>query len=108
MHKYYQIRWIRFMPLMVIALGLPMALQIVPPNSVYGLRTAATLASPASWYQTNHWAGLASVMLGCAALGGNLVIDRLSSVSADAKMYFIISSLFASVTLSTAIGIVAG
>jgi hypothetical protein len=75
-------------PLIVAALSAPMALRLLPPNPVYGFRTAASLASPQIWYRANFWAGAAGVALGLA--GAVLVhmllrgrpVDRTRAISA--------------------------
>jgi len=38
---------------MLAALGVPMLLGRVPPNSLYGFRTPATIGEPALWYPEN-------------------------------------------------------
>ena len=53
-----------FPPLLIAAVSLPMALQIVPPNGFYDLRTAKTLASAEAWYASNFWSGVTGVVLG--------------------------------------------
>jgi hypothetical protein len=51
-------------PAVVLALGVPLWLQMVPPNRFYGYRTATTLASERVWYQVNQWTGLALIVAG--------------------------------------------
>ncbi|MBV8687504.1 MAG: SdpI family protein [Alphaproteobacteria bacterium] len=70
-----------FGPLLVAAVNLPMALRLVPPNGFYGLRTAATLKSPALWYAANFRAGAAGVTLGLA--GALAVVALMRSRSPD-------------------------
>ncbi len=41
------------LPALTLVLGIPLALKLVPPNRVYGYRTATTFASPEAWYQVN-------------------------------------------------------
>jgi uncharacterized membrane protein len=40
------------------ALGIPLALRRVPPNSTYGFRMAKTLADPRVWYAANRAQGV--------------------------------------------------
>lgn len=47
--------------------GVPLALGLVPPNGLYGVRTRKTLATRDAWFAVNRWAGLALVF--GAALG---------------------------------------
>lgn len=58
-------------PLLIALVSLPMALGIVPPNRLYGLRTTRTLESADIWYASNFRAGTAGVMLG---FGGAVLV----------------------------------
>jgi uncharacterized membrane protein len=55
--------------------GLPMALRLIPPNRLFGVRTAHTLASPDVWYLANFRAGVTAVVLG---LIGTVFVARVS------------------------------
>ena len=59
-------------PVLMFALGIPLALNLVPPNRFYGFRTRTTFSSLEAWYQINFATGLA--MLGAAIVGGLLVL----------------------------------
>lgn len=48
-------------------LAVPLALSLVPPNPVYGLRTPATCSSRAVWFAANSHVGRLAV------LGGSLL-----------------------------------
>jgi|SRR5713226_2269525 len=52
------------LPALTLVLGIPLALKLVPPNRVYGYRTATTFASPEAWYQVNFATGLALIAAG--------------------------------------------
>lgn len=93
MDRYRQMRWLRFVPLALGLLGLPMVLGLVPPNPIYGLRTAATLASETVWYSANFWSGLISLILGTAATVGNVLLDRATSRSPGQKLWMMLASL---------------
>lgn len=49
--------------LFLIALALPMALNKVKPNRLYGLRTESTLADEKVWYKLNQKAGRTTVFI---------------------------------------------
>jgi len=51
-------------PIMTFALGIPLALKLVPPNRFYGFRTSTTLSSVEAWYQINFVTGLALIAAG--------------------------------------------
>lgn len=62
-----------FSGLVVLTVGYPMWQKKVPPNSVWGFRTEATLNNPQVWYKVNEAVGLDLVVLGaivilCSAL----------------------------------------
>ena len=63
-----------------VGLGVPLVRRRVKPNALYGLRTAATLADEAVWYEANAAAGRDLVVLGAvvalAAGGGFLLPGR--------------------------------
>ena len=44
-------------PLLILALSIPMILDKVPPNGAYGFRTPKTLESEEVWYPANRAAG---------------------------------------------------
>lgn len=46
------------------ALGLPLALRLVPPNPIYGARLPESLASPTNWYSINARTGTLFSSLG--------------------------------------------
>jgi uncharacterized membrane protein len=60
-------RLIAYLPLLFAAVGLPMALKLIPPNHLYGIRTAETLASQEVWYASNFAAGITAVISGLVA-----------------------------------------
>lgn len=88
-HKYYQMRWMRFVPLVIGLLGLPMVLGMIPPNAIYGLRTTATLSSNAVWYSANFWSGLTSLIVGLSVTVGNILMDRAEAFTPNQKMWSI-------------------
>jgi uncharacterized membrane protein len=73
-----------FPSLLIAAVSLPMAMDLVPPNRVYGFRTAASLASAEVWHESNLWAGRTGVALGLA--GAFLTYRMLKNRPVDAVM----------------------
>lgn len=58
------------MPIMLIAVGLPLIFRLVPRNWLYGLRTPYTLLnSEETWYRQNVITGVAMVGVGVVWLG---------------------------------------
>ena len=46
-----------WLPLMLIAVSIPLVIGVVPPNWIYGFRTAKTMSNPQIWYEANRHAG---------------------------------------------------
>ncbi len=42
------------LPLINIAVCIPLLLRKVPPNAIYGFRTPKTLSDPQIWYEANY------------------------------------------------------
>ena len=51
-----------------IALAVPLILQKVPPNCVYGFRTRKTMSSEVIWYKANWFFGYGLVVAALASL----------------------------------------
>jgi hypothetical protein len=63
--------WLRsqiVVPMLMIALGLPLALRLVPRNLLYGMRSRRSFSSEASWYIQNVITGIVLVLAGTAWL----------------------------------------
>ena len=57
--------------ILITAISIPLILKLVPPNGMYGFRTATTGSSPEIWYAANAfmgWALLVSSMIAASAL----------------------------------------
>jgi len=72
--------------LLLAIVGLPLAFSMVPPNGVYGVRTASTLASPSAWYSANLSAGITAVVLGLAGTAFVAVLSQRASIPDGAKV----------------------
>jgi uncharacterized membrane protein len=63
---------------LLFAIGVPLALKLVPPNSVYGVRTSKTRASLEVWYASNRSAGINMAIAGIVIAVAALVVPRLT------------------------------
>ena len=61
---------------LIVGLGIPLWVAMVPPNRFYGLRTAATLADEAVWYAANRTTGRDLVWMGTAALALSVLLPE--------------------------------
>jgi uncharacterized membrane protein len=50
----------------IAAFSVPLALRMIPPNRIYGVRTSTTLANREAWFRVNRVAGFA--LLGAAGI----------------------------------------
>lgn len=66
--------------LIIGGLAIPLLLGKVPPNELYGIRTAKTMSSPAIWYAANAYGGKALLMAGIAtaAIGVSMLLLQKS------------------------------
>jgi uncharacterized membrane protein len=51
-------------PVVIIAVSLPLVFNLIPPNWLYGFRTARTMSSEEVWYPANRVAGMAMAFAG--------------------------------------------
>jgi uncharacterized membrane protein len=59
------------LPGLAIVLGIPMGLELIPPNRFYGYRTRKTFSSRDIWYRANRFSGWSLAIAGAVALGHN-------------------------------------
>lgn len=71
-----------FIGLLLVALSLPLALSLIPPNPVYGLRTNATCSSRAVWFAANRFVGRLGVAGGALIAIAGLIPGRSSPLGA--------------------------
>jgi hypothetical protein len=53
----------------ILILALPLILGLIPPNHLYGIRTAEALANKEHWYQVNRYGGCALLLSSLLYLG---------------------------------------
>jgi uncharacterized membrane protein len=105
--NYQQIRWIRFLPCLFVVIGMPLALQLVPPNDLYGIRIPSTLASDGSWYRANFWAGIFAIAFGLMAMLVTFAVDRSTSVRPSAKSKIVLAATVSVAVLMILAGVAA-
>ena len=62
---------------LLFAVGIPLVLKLVPPNPVYGVRTAKAFSSLEVWYAANRSAGITMAITGIVIAVVALVGPRL-------------------------------
>jgi hypothetical protein len=71
-------------PVAVVALSIPMILQKVPRNGLYGFRTPRTLGSDAVWFPANRVAGISLACAGAIWIIAALTVPLLVPSRSDA------------------------
>ncbi len=66
-----------FVPLLIVLLAIPLILQRVPRNPIYGFRTPYTLSSDEVWYRANKICGVTLTIAGIGWLLAGLVLPRI-------------------------------
>ncbi len=71
------------LPLVTIAISIPLLLRKIPPNVLYGFRTRKTLSDRAVWYEANYLGALDLILASVAALlcwaAATMALDRESA-----------------------------
>ena len=60
--------------LVIIAISVPLILEKVPPNALYGFRTRKTMSDQSIWYKANKFGGAALAAAGIVSLACFLLI----------------------------------
>jgi hypothetical protein len=64
---------------LLFVLAIPLWMRVVPRNVLYGVRTRATMADPALWYDVNAACGRDLAVAGALVTVGAWVIDARSA-----------------------------
>ncbi len=65
--------------LLLAGLSVPLILQKIPPNGLYGFRNRLTLEKPELWYKVNTFAGKRLLAAGLGTSLGSIILYYLSS-----------------------------
>lgn len=63
-----------FPSILFIAAAIPLVLQKVPPNGLYGFRLRKTFSDKDIWYKANRFGGIAVLASGAVSLIGCLIL----------------------------------
>lgn len=64
---------------LIAVLGIPLMLELVPPNRLYGFRTPQTLTNRELWYRANRFAGYALFVAAAASGAVFLLFPQFAS-----------------------------
>jgi hypothetical protein len=63
-----------FSGLLLAGLSVPLILQKIPPNGLYGLRVHSTMENPQLWYKVNAYAGKRLLVVGLGSAIGAIIL----------------------------------
>ncbi len=69
--------------LLLAGLSVPLILQKIPPNGLYGLRVRATMEDPRLWYKVNAYAGRRLLVVGLLTAFGAIILYYTTSQNID-------------------------
>lgn len=94
------VRYIPFgLPVVTIAIALPLVMEKIPPNLWYGFRTRKTLSDPVIWYRANYLGGMDLLFAGIIAI----LINTVVAVTVDPTWALPIESAVMIITAMTAL-----
>jgi uncharacterized membrane protein len=82
--------------------AVPLALKLVPPNRIYGFRTAKTLDSRELWFRINRFAGLGLIAAAAATICVFLAMPELASGRSFTGMLVLIVPVIAALVATVA------
>jgi uncharacterized membrane protein len=97
-----------YLPLLVVVICLPMALKLVPPNGIYGIRTPETLANAAMWYMANFRARVVGVVAGLASTILNMIVANSPAMSGACNTIVVVMTTLITAVVMTAAGLIRG
>lgn len=65
--------------LVLAGLSVPLILQKIPPNGLYGFRIPSTLGNPSLWYKVNAYAGRRFLVVGLGTALGAILLYFVTS-----------------------------
>jgi uncharacterized membrane protein len=69
--------------LLLVALSIPLILNKVKPNGLYGFRVSQTMENPEIWYSTNHYAGIWLLITGICTIVTAVCLFFIPGISVD-------------------------
>ena len=72
-----------FSGLLLAGLSVPLILQKIPPNGLYGFRIPSTINNPDLWYKANTYAGRRFLVVGLGTAVGAIILYFTSPPDVD-------------------------
>jgi len=84
----------------IAALSIPLMLNLVPPNNIYGFRTEQTLSNSGLWFRANRFAGCALFL--AAATSAAILVSYPEYSSGLAGLAVFVTPVFIALATSFA------
>ena len=68
---------------LLAGLSVPLILNKIPPNGLYGFRVPSTLENPGLWYKINAFAGRRFMVVGLGTAVGSIILFYNSQQNVD-------------------------
>jgi hypothetical protein len=91
--------------ILLIVLGTPLVLGMIPPNSWYGIRLPG-YATPDKWYRLNHRGGLVLVLLGILFTAAGVAMNWITM--ADQTRILLAVLIFPAIVMAAILGVFLG
>jgi uncharacterized membrane protein len=92
--------------LLMIVLAIPLMARKVPPNPLYGFRTARTLSDAEFWYEVNAFCGKLMLVLGICLTAAAFGLPRVPGISVDGYAYAFLGVLVGVGVVDMILGVV--
>lgn len=90
--------------LLLIVIGLPLAVSLVPPNQWYGARTKRTLDNRAEWYRVNRGTGILFTAVGGILIAAAAVLYFAANLSPTSYTYICMGVAVGGVLAAAVVG----
>ncbi len=69
--------------LLLAGLSVPLILQKIPPNGLYGFQLPSTLNNPMLWYKVNAYAGWRFLVVGLGTSAGAIILYYTTNANVE-------------------------
>lgn len=95
MRNFYSLMYI-VLSILPIGLAIPLILKKIPPNEIYGFRTARSLSDEKVWYAANYFSGWTLLIAGIISLIAIIILHFYPQLIQDTRHYgIIVTGIFA-------------
>jgi hypothetical protein len=81
--------------LLLAGLSVPLILQKIPPNGLYGFRISSTPENPPLWYKVNAYAGRHFLVVGLGTAVGAIILYFITSPNVEEYAFSVLGFFLA-------------